>query len=93
MTAQIMVDLDRVHPVVDGRWHRALLTCIPGPGEVITTLCGRTEEVEYLPYSSAAPLATICWDCDLEYRVRHNIATLPNHPALRGMVPPAPRGK
>jgi hypothetical protein len=31
MSALIMVDLDRVHPVFDGRWHRVRLHRLPQP--------------------------------------------------------------
>jgi hypothetical protein len=90
MSAQIMVDLDRVHPVSGGRWHRvARLQRLPQPGERIAMLCGRVEEAEYVS-AGGQDMATTCWACDLAYRRAHGIAVLPNHPALSRAVPVRP---
>jgi hypothetical protein len=91
MSAVIMVDLDRVHPVFDGRWHRARLHQLPQPGEDITTLCGRVETVEYRATKEQTVTVLTCWPCDLAYRRQEGVAVLPTHPALTGMVPPKPR--
>jgi hypothetical protein len=82
MSAQIMIDLDRVHPVFGGRWHRvAQLNRLPQPGERITMLCGRVEEAEYV--STAGQItAQTCWSCDLAYRRQEGISVMPNHPGL-----------
>jgi hypothetical protein len=83
-----MIDLDRVHPVFEGRWHRVTrLQRLPQPGEPIATLCGRVEEAEYVDASQCAAVVETCWGCDLEYRRQQNIPVLPDHPGLN----PTPR--
>ncbi|MEC3979425.1 zinc finger protein [Amycolatopsis sp. H20-H5] len=84
MTARIYVDLDRVHPVFDGRWHRAHLRRMPDPGEEITTLCGRVEPVAYGALAERASLLLTCWGCDLVYRRQLGIAVPRDHPGLDG---------
>jgi hypothetical protein len=96
MSAQIMIDLDRVHPLSGGRWHRvAQLQRLPQPGERVTMLCGQVEEAVYVSPAQHATTGTIdtcCWDCDLVYRKQQGIQILPTHPGLRGQpVPPMPR--
>jgi hypothetical protein len=73
MSALIMVDLDRVHPVFDGRWHRVRLHRLPQSGEEITTLCGRVEPVEYGATNERTFTVQMCWSCDLAYRRREGI--------------------
>jgi hypothetical protein len=91
MNAWIMIDLDRIHPVSDGQWHRvARLPRLPQPGEQITMLCGQVEEAEYMNAGNQAPAET-CWRCDLAYRRQEGIAIRPDHPGLTGVVPPTPR--
>ena len=47
MSARTTIDLDRVHPVSGGQWHRvAPLQRLPRPGEQITMLCGQVEEAK-----------------------------------------------
>jgi hypothetical protein len=91
MSALIMVDLDQLHPVFDDRWHRVRLRRMPNPGELITTLCGRTEEVIY--GTSADQVVTIrtCWSCDLVHRRDNDIAVLPTHPGLAASSAPTQR--
>jgi hypothetical protein len=91
MNAQIMVDLDGVHPVCGGRWHRVLLHKMPDPGEPITMLCGRVEPVEYGAANDQTTTVQTCWACDLTYRRREGIPVRPDHPALSGEVPARPR--
>lgn len=82
-----MIDLDYVQPVIDGRWHRTQkLLEMPQPGELITTLCGQTEVVEY--GGKGQVTVQTCWSCDLAYRHQHGYEVLPDHPALG---PAAPR--
>jgi hypothetical protein len=76
-----MINLDHVHPVFDGRWHRVLLRRLPQPGEEITTFCGRVEVVEYVSAPDAGVTKT-CWACDLQYRRREGIPVLTTHPEL-----------
>jgi hypothetical protein len=87
MSAQIMVDLNRVHPVSGGRWHRVgCLTRLPQPGEPITMMCGQTEVAEYVSTAAQIPAET-CWGCDLAYRRQQGIPIRPDHP---GLVQPVP---
>lgn len=72
MSARIMIDLDSVHPVFGGVWHRAKFTHVPAPGESIVTFCGLTEAAEFVAGESH-PTITTCWPCDLVYRRQHNI--------------------
>jgi hypothetical protein len=68
MTARILIDLDLVHAVSGGRWHRvAHLYRLPQPGEPITMLCGQVEEAEYVSAEQTVIVST-CWSCDLAYR-------------------------
>jgi hypothetical protein len=84
MNVRIMIDLDRVHPVSGNRWHRAMrLRQLPQPGELITTLCGKTEEAEYAASTEQTLVVETCWLCDLVYRRQHGIPVLPDHPGLR----------
>jgi hypothetical protein len=83
-----MVDLERVHPVFGGRWHRVQLNKMPNPGELITTLCGQVEEVEYGPEDRVVIVQT-CWYCDLAYRRQEGIPVRPDHPGLT--APPTAR--
>jgi hypothetical protein len=87
VSAHIKVDLDRVHPVFDGRWHRVVhLTRLPQQGDPITMMCGRVEIAEYVGNDAQTPAQT-CWGCDLEYRRQQGIPVLPDHPALVQPVP------
>jgi hypothetical protein len=81
-----MIDLARVHPVFNGRWHRIRLLRLPQPGEQIVTLCGASETAEYVSTPSPGTAQT-CWTCDIEYRRQEGIPVLPTHPGL----PPLPR--
>lgn len=85
MSARIIVNLEP-RPVIDGRWHLVPpLPRIPQTGESITTLCGRTEQVEYVSAECAnhtvAPVLT-CWHCDYAYRQREALTISADHPAL-----------
>lgn len=66
MSARIYVDLAQVHPVIDGVWHRARLTRMPGPGETVRTRCGLSAPAEYhrLDQRRAHGSPTACPDCD-----------------------------
>lgn len=81
-SAVITVDLDHLHPVFDGRWHRVVLDRLPGPDEIITTLCGQRRPVRYGTPADRLPAARTCWPCDLAFRRANGIAVPPNHPAL-----------
>jgi hypothetical protein len=87
MSALIMVDLDRVHPVFGGRWHRVRLLRLPQPGEEITTFCGRVEPVEYGGTNEQTVTVQTCWTCDLIYRRHEGIKILPTHPGLSDVLP------
>jgi hypothetical protein len=94
MSARIMIDLDLVHPVSGGKWHRvAQLYRLPQPGEQITMLCGQIEEAEYVSAEQSVIVPT-CWSCDLAYRRQQGIPVLPTHPGLAGLdqTAPMPRG-
>jgi hypothetical protein len=93
MSARIMIDLDRVHPVsADGRWHRvAQLRQLPKPGEPITMFCGQVEQAEYVSpaeQTTTGTVETCCWACDLIYRRLQGIQIRPDHPGLHGQPPP-----
>jgi hypothetical protein len=80
-----MIDLDRVHPVSGGQWHRvAPLQRLPQPGEQITMLCGQVEEAEYVSAGQTVIVST-CWSCDLAYRRQQGIPVPPTHPGLAGL--------
>jgi hypothetical protein len=87
-----MVNLELVHPVIDGRWHRVRLHKLPNPGELITTLCGQVEEVEYGTGDRVVTLVP-CWHCDLAYRRQEGIAVRLDHPGLAAPPAPPPRTK
>ncbi|MFD9890723.1 zinc finger protein [Amycolatopsis sp. NPDC059027] len=84
MSALIYLNLDAVHPVIDGRWHRARLTSVPRPGEQITMLCGVTADAEFEGprEHEVHGVPKQCWDCDLVYRREHGIDVLPQHPGI-----------
>ncbi|MEC3982428.1 hypothetical protein [Amycolatopsis sp. H20-H5] len=82
MTALIMVDLERVHPVIEGRWHQARFERLPEPGEPVRTLCGLVEAAEYCAVTSRSPSLERCWVCDLAHRRLHGMDVLPTHPGL-----------
>lgn len=83
MTARIMIDLDRIHPVVEGRWHRVfpVLTRLPATGDPVSMLCGRVEAAEYVQPADGVIVQT-CWSCDLAFRRQQGIPVLPSHPGL-----------
>jgi hypothetical protein len=83
MAARIFLDLDTLHLVSEGLWHRANLGWVPHPGEQVTMLCGLVEPVEYDSISARPPAARTCWDCDLVYRRHEGFAVLPDHPGIR----------
>jgi hypothetical protein len=68
MNALITVDLEHVHPVIDGRWHHAQLESLPQTGDMLTTLCGITEPVQYRATQDQVMTVHTCWDCDAIYR-------------------------
>jgi hypothetical protein len=80
MTAFIAVELDGIHPVIGGRWHRVRFAHFPTVGEQIVTFCGTSATIEF----ADGPPAHIntCWGCDLVYRQQHDILALPDHPGL-----------
>jgi hypothetical protein len=89
-----MIDLDRVHPVSDGHWHRvAHPQRLPQPGDRITMLCGRVEQAEYVSTAEQTVAIQTCWVCDLAYRRQQGIQVLPTHPGLTalGQSTPSPR--
>ena len=75
MSALIYIDLEHVHPIIDGVWHRAHLLAMPDPGQEITMLCGAIAPAEYhrLDERRQHGIPTECPRCDLLYRRRHNI--------------------
>lgn len=85
MTALIYVDLDVVHPVVDGEWHRARFQNMPQSGEPVTMLCGLTAVVEYERSDNRRRERppTCCWACDRAYRHLHGIPVRTPTPAPR----------
>ncbi|MGW4393842.1 hypothetical protein ACWEHA_01030 [Amycolatopsis nivea] len=84
MQALIFIDLDHLHPVVDGVWHRALLDSVPNPGDDVTMLCGLTAPAGFQPRDRRDPNSALltCAYCDYQYRLAHDIPVAPNHPAL-----------
>lgn len=82
MGALITIDLDQVHPVVEGRWHRVRLLRMPGPGELITMFCGQVEEVVYGTSKDQVITVRTWWACDLVYRRAEGIAVPSGHPGL-----------
>ncbi|MFD9890417.1 zinc finger protein [Amycolatopsis sp. NPDC059027] len=81
MNALIYVNLDAVHPVVDGIWHRARFSHVPRPGEAITMLCGVSVVAEFDQgcQRDTHGVPRQCWDCDLVYRREHGIDPPPRH--------------
>jgi hypothetical protein len=64
VSARIMIDLDRVHPVSGGQWHRvAPLQRPPQPGERITMLCGQVEEAKYVSTTEQTVTVQTWWPC------------------------------
>lgn len=94
MTALIYVDIEALHPVIEGEWHRVDLHRVPMPGEKITMLCGVTAVAEFedLVRRRDHPPHQ-CWGCDLAYRRRKGIAVPPEHPGLAPRRTPRPRGQ
>jgi hypothetical protein len=87
MSGRIVIDLDRVHPVSGGRWHRvAPLQRLSQSGERLAMLCGRVEEAEYVSTAGQITVQT-CWGCDLAYRRQEGILVLPDHPGLEVAQP------
>jgi hypothetical protein len=89
MTVQIFLDLDRLHLIVAGQWHRASLRQVPRSGERVAMLCGLVDEVEYGAKQDSPVAPGTCWHCDLAYRQREGIAYLAVHPGL--LTAPSPR--
>lgn len=85
MTAVIYVDLDSVHPVVDGEWHRARFQNMPQSGESVTMLCGLVASAEYERSDNRRRDAppTCCWACDRAYRQMVGIPVRSPAPAPR----------
>lgn len=85
MTATIYVDLDTVHPVINGEWHRARLQNMPQSGDPITMLCGlvATAEYERRDNRPQGRPQTCCSACDREYRLQHGIPVRTPAPAPR----------
>ncbi|MEV6445981.1 hypothetical protein [Amycolatopsis sp. NPDC051716] len=75
MNALIYIDLDSVHPVIDGVWHRASPTSMPDPGDRITMLCGAAAVAEYerLERRREHGTPTMCPRCDVVYRQQKGI--------------------
>jgi hypothetical protein len=82
MTVRIFLDLDKLHLIANGQWHRASLRQVPQGGEQVTMLCGLVELVEYESTTARPPAVPTCWHCDLAYRQREGIAYLATHPGL-----------
>ncbi|MFI5586345.1 hypothetical protein ACIA5G_14985 [Amycolatopsis sp. NPDC051758] len=78
MAVRIHLDLDKLHLVVDGRRHRAGLTHVPAPGEVVVMFCGLADSVTYTTVPEQ--LVQTCWPCDLQYRHNLGFAIPPTHP-------------
>lgn len=83
MSALIYIDLEHVHPVIDGVWHQIDLLQMPLPGQALTMLCGRTAAAEYTTKDAVRQRGgslRMCPRCDAIHRSR------------RGWVPsPRPR--
>ncbi|GAA4544181.1 hypothetical protein [Amycolatopsis samaneae] len=73
MNALIYLDLAHVLPVVDGIWHRIILSRVPLPGEPITMLCGLSSVAAYDDTSNREIhlVPRQCWDCEKVYRLRN----------------------
>ncbi|RSM47833.1 hypothetical protein DMA12_07635 [Amycolatopsis balhimycina DSM 5908] len=73
MSALIYIDLEHVHPVIDGVWHQIDLLRMPLPGQALTMLCGRAAAAEYATKDEVRQCngsLRMCPDCDAVYRVR-----------------------
>lgn len=83
--AQIYLDLDKVRPVFDGRWHRVQLDRLPTTGERLKMLCGRERVVAFADAAdrTAFGVPTCCYECDLVYRKQHGIEIRAGKPAIR----------
>lgn len=85
MAALIYVDLDSVHPVVDGVWHRARFQSMPQSGQAVTMLCGLAAAIEYERLDSRRDhgTPTCCYGCDTVYRKQRGIPVR-QAPPVRG---------
>lgn len=89
--AVIFVDLEAIHPVVDGVWHRGRFTHVPRSGEEIHFLCGLTSKAGFKALATRG-VVTTCWECDYEYCRAKRIPVAPDHPGLPQQRPaPHPR--
>ena len=79
MSARIFVDLDTVHPVIDGTWHRARFRAFPQPGERIRMLCGTQADAEFgdMKERRETPGLRECESCTNAYRQLNGIAPVP----------------
>ncbi|WP_051166335.1 zinc finger protein [Amycolatopsis orientalis] len=84
MQALIFIDLDHVHPVIEGVWHRSALDSVPDPGDDVTMLCGLTAPAGFRPRDTRAPNGALltCVYCDYQYRRARGIPIRPDHPGL-----------
>lgn len=75
MTAAIYIDPLALLPVIDGEWHRTLLTEIPASGQVITMLCGASGAAvfELSDERRRHQIPGQCESCDAIYRRQHGI--------------------
>ena len=84
MNALIYLNLDHLHPVINGVWHHARFVAVPAPGDAITTLCGETAVAVFEPTTRRGahgpPLQ--CPFCDVAYRRACGLAIRPGHPGL-----------
>ncbi|MEU8637682.1 hypothetical protein AB0C38_36350 [Amycolatopsis sp. NPDC048633] len=73
MSAVIYVDLQAVHPVIDGEWHR--LIEVLTPGQAFTTLCGISDTATFVPLSErrARGAPRQCDRCDVIHRRKQGI--------------------
>jgi len=73
MTAVIYLDVQTVHPVINGEWHR--LAGALEPGKAISTLCGITETATFMPLSERRShgIPRQCDRCDGIHRRAHGI--------------------
>jgi hypothetical protein len=78
-SAFVYLDLESVHPVIEGVWHRVRLTAFPAPGEVITMLCGAVAvaQFERRDQRCVRGTPTCCWSCDAVHRRARGIAVWP----------------
>lgn len=65
--AVIFVDLESLHPVIDGVYHRGRFTHVPRPGEEIELLCGTKASAGFKNLATRGVVRT-CEPCDLQYR-------------------------